>query len=269
VTLPSPNGEAAAADAAEALAGMTGGRAHELALVLGSGWADSAEALGPALVDVATTELPGFAASGVTGHAGRVRSVEMHGRGVLLFLGRTHLYESRDPAAVAHAVRVAAACGCRVVILTNACGAIRESFRPGDIVVIADHLNMTGVSPLVGATFVDLSDLYASRLRAICRGIDPTLAEGVYVGYWGPNYETPAEIRAYRTLGGDLVGMSTVLEAIAARAAGLEVLGLSLVTNMAAGIAGPLSHEEVLEQGRAGAQRASALLASIVSALLR
>src|SRR5262249_20602725 len=163
---------------------MTGGRRHELALVLGSGWADSAEKLGESLVDVATTDLPGFAASSVVGHAGRVRSIEVNSHGVLVFFGRTHLYEGRDPAAVAHPVRVAAACGCRAVILTNACGAVRESFRPGDIVVIADHINMTGVSPLDGATFVDLSDLYASRLRAICHAIDPTLAEGVYVGYW-------------------------------------------------------------------------------------
>ena len=185
--------------------------------------------------------MPGFAASAVTGHAGRIRSVDVEGHRVLVFLGRTHLYEHRDPAAVAHPVRVAAACGCRAVVLTNACGAIRETFRPGDLVVISDHVNMTAVSPLEGATFVDLSDLYSRRLRALCHDVDPSLAEGVYVGYWGPNYETPAEIRAYRTLGGDLVGMSTVLEAIAARAAGLEVLGLSLVTNMAAGIAGPLT----------------------------
>jgi purine-nucleoside phosphorylase len=121
---------------------------------------------------------------------------------------------------------------------------------------------------LTGAQFVDLSDLYSARLRARCRAIDPSLDEGVYVGYWGPNYETPAEIRAYRALGGDLVGMSTVLEAIAARAAGLEVLGLSLVTNMAAGMAGPLSHDEVLEQGRAGAARAASLLSALVSDLV-
>ena len=120
------------------------------------------------------------------------------------------------------------------------------------------------MSPLEGAHFVDLTDLYSSRLRDLCREVDPTLAEGVYVGYWGPNYETPAEIRAFRVLGGDLVGMSTVLEAIAARAAGLEVLGLSLVTNMAAGMAGPLSHDEVLEAGRAGEERAGALLSALL-----
>jgi len=263
------NGEQLAADAARVIAARTGATAHDVALVLGSGWAGSADGLGATQADLPTTDVPGFAASAVTGHQGRIRSIEVEDHRVLVFLGRTHLYEHRDPAAVAHPVRVAAACGCRVVVLTNACGAINETFRPGDLVVISDHVNMTAVSPLEGATFVDLSDLYSRRLRAMCRGIDPSLAEGVYVGYWGPNYETPAEIRAYRTFGGDLVGMSTVLEAIAARAAGLEVLGLSLVTNMAAGIAGPLSHEEVLEQGRAGEQRAGTLLAAVLAAILR
>jgi purine-nucleoside phosphorylase len=263
------NGEELAADAARVIAARTGSLTHDLVLVLGSGWAGSAGRLGATQAELAGTDVPGFATSAVTGHEGRIRSVEVEGHRVLVFLGRTHLYEHRDPAAVAHQVRVAAACGCRTAILTNACGAINEAFRPGDLVIVSDHVNMTAVSPLDGATFVDLSDLYSRRLRALCHGIDPSLAEGVYVGYWGPNYETPAEIRAYRTLGGDLVGMSTVLEAIAARAAGLEVLGLSLVTNMAAGIAGPLSHDEVLEQGRAGEQRAGTLLAAVLAAILR
>jgi purine-nucleoside phosphorylase len=262
------NGARLANEAARELITRTGADRHDVAVVLGSGWAGSVDLLGRSVADVAIDELPGFAAPGVSGHTGRIRSLEVHGQRVLTFVGRTHLYEGRNPAAVAHAVRVAAACGCRAVILTNACGAIRETFRPGDIVIVADHINMTGLSPLEGASFVDLSDLYSSRLRTLCRAVDPSLAEGVYVGYWGPNYETPAEIRAFRTLGGDLVGMSTVLEAIAARAVGLEVLGLSLVTNMAAGIAGPLSHAEVLEQGRAGEQRAGTLLAAVLAAIL-
>ncbi len=262
------NGARRADEAARELSARTGADRHDVAVVLGSGWGASVELLGPSRADVATEDLPGFAAPGVSGHTGRIRSLEVDGRRVLAFVGRTHLYEGRDPGAVAHPVRVAAACGCRAVILTNACGAISETFRPGDVVIIADHINMTGLSPLEGATFVDLSDLYSSRLRTMCRTIDPSLAEGVYVGYWGPNYETPAEIRAFRTLGGDLVGMSTVLEAIAARAAGLEVLGLSLVTNMAAGIAGPLAHDEVLAQGRAGEERTSELLAAVLSAML-
>ena len=262
------NGEEIAAEAAREIAARSGVDIHDVALVLGSGWAGSADTLGTPVVELATPDLPGFAASDVPGHAGRLRSIEVDGHHVLAFLGRTHLYERRDPGAVAHPVRVAAACGCRAVILTNACGAVTETLRPGDVVIIEDHINMTGVSPLEGASFVDLSDLYSSRLRALCRAVDPSLPEGIYVGYWGPNYETPAEIRAFRTLGGDLVGMSTVLEAIAARAAGLEVLGLSLVTNMAAGIAGPLNHEEVLQQGRAGEQRAGVLLRSVLEQML-
>jgi purine-nucleoside phosphorylase len=263
------NGQEAAAEAAAVIAEQTGADRHEVALVLGSGWAGSVDRLGVVRAELPTADVPGFAASAVTGHAGRIRSLDVDGHRVLVLLGRTHLYEHRDAAAVAHPVRVAAACGCSAVILTNACGGIRESLRPGDLVVIADHLNLTAVSPLEGATFVDLSDLYSTRLRALCRTVDPSLPEGVYAGYWGPNYETPAEIRAYRILGADMVGMSTVLEAIAARAAGLEVLGLALVTNMAAGIAGPLSHEEVLAQGRAGEQRAGDLLAGVLAAMLR
>ena len=264
----SPSPESIAAEAAAELTRRSGVEHHDLALVLGSGWADSVDALGEVVIELPTTDLPGFAASTVEGHTGHVRSVRCGERNVLVLLGRTHLYEHRDATAVAHPVRVAAATGAQTVVLTNACGAIRETFRPGQIVMIADHVNLTAVSPLTGAQFVDLSDLYSARLRARCRAIDPSLDEGVYVGYWGPNYETPAEIRAYRALGGDLVGMSTVLEAIAARAAGLEVLGLSLVTNMAAGMAGPLSHDEVLEQGRAGAARAASLLSALVSDLV-
>jgi purine-nucleoside phosphorylase len=254
--------------AADALAAATGAASHDLALVLGSGWAGCVDGLGAPVAELAVADLPGFAAATVEGHAGRVRSVVVAGRPVLVFLGRTHYYERRDPQAVAHAVRVAAAAGCRAVVLTNACGAVRPSLRPGQILLVADHINMTGASPLAGGDFVDLSDLYARRLRAVCRQVDPSLEEGVYVGYWGPNYETPAEIRAFERLGGDLVGMSTVLEAIAARAAGLEVVGLSLVTNMAAGLAGPLSHDDVLAQGRAGEAKAATLMQTLVPALL-
>jgi purine-nucleoside phosphorylase len=238
---------------------------HDVAVVLGSGWAAALERLPVPVRDLAVTDLPGFAAPTAEGHAGRVLSIVIGERRVLAFVGRHHLYERRDVRAVAHAVRTAAAAGCRSVILTNACGSMVDAMPPGQIVLISDHINMTGVSPLEGSTFVDLTDLYSSRLRDLCRTIDPSLPEGVYVGYWGPNYETPAEIRAFRVLGGDLVGMSTVLEAIAARAAGLEVLGLSLVTNRAAGLGGPLNHEEVLEVGRASGDRAGSLLAALLA----
>ena len=257
----------AAHEAAAAVAKRTGVERHDVALVLGSGWAGGLAGVGELVAEVEASTLPGFRPPAVEGHGATVRSLAVGGTRVLAFTGRTHYYETRDPAAVAHAVRTAAAAGCRVVVLTNACGGVNPSYRPGQIVLIADHINLTAATPLEGAQFVDLTDLYASRLRALCRTIDPSLAEGVYAGYWGPNYETPAEIRAYRALGADLVGMSTVLEAIAARAAGMEVLGLSLVTNLAAGMAGPLSHEEVLAAGKAGEAAAGHLLAEVLARL--
>lgn len=183
-----------------------------------------------------------------------------------MLLGRTHLYEGHGVDPVVHGVRTAVAAGCTTVVLTNAAGGIREGMAVGDPVLISDHLNMTAVSPLRGAQFVDLTDLYSPRLRALAREIDPTLAEGVYAGLTGPHFETPAEIRMYRGLGADLVGMSTVLEAIAARALGVEVFGLSLVTNLAAGLSGePLDHHEVLAAGAAAAGRMGGLLRELVT----
>ena len=181
-----------------------------------------------------------------------------------MFLGRTHLYEGLGVRPVVHGVRTAAAAGCRVVVLTNGCGGLEEKWQPGTPVLISDHLNLTGTSPLEGATFIDLTDLYSSRLRALCREVEPELDEGVYAQFPGPHYETPAEVRMVRAMGGDLVGMSTGLEAIAAREAGMEVLGISLVTNLAAGLGEPLHHEEVLEAGRAAAARMGELLGRIV-----
>ena len=186
-------------------------------------------------------------------------------RRALVFLGRTHFYEGKGVAAVVHGVRTAAAAGVRTVVLTNGCGGLDPRWTPGTPVLISDHINLTATSPIEGANFVDLTDLYSSRLRALCREVDPSLDEGVYVQFPGPHYETPAEIGMVRAIGGTLVGMSTTLEAIAAREAGLEVLGLSLVTNLAAGISGePLNHEEVLEAGKAAASRMGALLADVI-----
>jgi purine-nucleoside phosphorylase len=259
---------ALAREAAATLATLTGVDRHDVAVVLGSGWVPAADLIGTATHDLAVTELPGFSAPAVEGHAGRLRSVVAGDRRVMVLLGRTHLYEGRGEAAVVHAVRTAAAAGCRVVVLTNGCGGLDPSWTPGTPVLISDHVNLTGRSPLVGARFVDLTDVYSPRLRALCRTVDPSLPEGVYVQFPGPHYETPAEIRMVRTLGGDLVGMSTTLEAIAAREAGLEVLGLSLVTNLAAGMTGePLDHEEVLAAGRAAATRMGSLLAQVVAQL--
>lgn len=254
-----------AGEAAARLSELTGVERHDVALVLGSGWLPAADALGEATAEVATTDLPGFSAAAVAGHSGRIRSVRSGDRHLLVFLSRTHYYEGKGVAAVVHGVRTAAAAGCRAVVLTNGCGGLNESWTPGTPVLISDHINLTGRSPIEGAHFVDLTDLYSGRLRAMCREIDPSLDEGVYVQFPGPHYETPAEIRMVRAIGGDLVGMSTTLEAIAAREAGLEVLGISLVTNLAAGMTGEaLNHDEVLEAGRAAATRMGELLGRIV-----
>jgi purine-nucleoside phosphorylase len=264
MTNPTANTELAA-EAAAIIAEKSGVASHDVALVMGSGWLPAVDALGDATAELATTDLPGFAPPAVQGHAGKVRSVRAGDKNLLVFLGRTHFYEGRGVAAVVHGVRTAAAAGCRTIVLTNGCGGLDESWQPGTPVLISDHINLTATSPIEGAHFVDLTDLYSSRLRALCKQIEPSLDEGVYVQFPGPHYETPAEIRMVRAIGGNLVGMSTVLEAIAAREAGMEVLGISLVTNLAAGITGePLDHAEVLEAGNAAASRMGELLGAIV-----
>jgi len=250
--------------AAAFLAERTGVERHDLLLVLGSGWGGAAELVGETVAEIDSHEIPGFSAPAVAGHSASTRSIRLaDGRHALVLGSRPHLYEGRGVRRVVHGVRTAAAAGCSTVILTNGCGGLRP-WAPGTPVLISDHINLTGTSPLEGATFVDLTDLYSSRLRTLAREVDATLDEGVYVQFRGPHYETPAEVRMAGIMGGDLVGMSTTLEAIAARHAGLEVLGLSLVTNLAAGIsATALSHEEVLEAGQAAGPRISALLAEI------
>jgi purine-nucleoside phosphorylase len=265
VDLPSGNDPAAiAARAAEDLTTALGEH-HDVAVVMGSGWAPAADAFGPSAASVAIGELPGFTAPTAVGHGGEVRSVQVGERRVLLFLGRTHLYEGRGVEPVVHAVRTAAAAGVKTVVLTNAAGGLAPEHRVGQAVVISDHLNLTARSPLVGATFVDLTDLYSARLRAIAHELDPSLVEGVYAALPGPHYETPAEIRMLRTLGADLVGMSTALEAIAAHAAGLEVFGLSLVTNAAAGVTGEkLDADEVIAAGKAAAGKLGQFLVEFI-----
>jgi purine-nucleoside phosphorylase len=257
---------AASADRLVALAGRP-----DVAVVLGSGWAPAADAIGPAEAVVPLTELGGFPEPTVAGHTPTVRSVNAGPSRVLVFLGRVHLYEGLPPATVVHGVRTAVLAGSRAVVLTNAAGGIRPGLAVGQPVLISDHLNLTGKSPLtgpapsVGQRFVDLTDLYSPRLRALAKQADPSLTEGVYAMLPGPHYETPAEIRMLGRLGADLVGMSTGLEAIAARQLGAEVLGISLVTNLAAGLAGQgLSHAEVVEAGQASASRMGALLAGIL-----
>lgn len=263
--------DALATQAANALAERTGTERHDVALVLGSGWVPAVEELSrraEADLEFPNTDLPGFSPSGVAGHAGTIRSLSVDGTRVLAFLGRTHFYEGKGVAAVVHGVRTAAKAGCKVTVLTNGCGGLRRDMSVGQPVLISDHINLTATSPLVGARFVDLTDLYSKRLRALMREIDPSLAEGVYAQFPGPHYETPAEVRMAGILGADLVGMSTALEAIAAHAEGSEVLGISLVTNLAAGITGePLNHEEVLAAGKAAASRAGGLLLELLERL--
>lgn len=258
--------------AARTIADRTDSPTHDLALVLGSGWGPAGDLIGETLARVDNTEVPGFASAAVSGHSGTMRSVAIGDTGgrALVFGTRTHLYEGRGVRAVVHAVRTAAAAGCRTLVLTNGCGGLDPEWGPGTPVLIRDHINLTATSPLEGATFVDLTDLYTSRLREVAREVDPSLAEGVYVQFRGPHYETPAEVAMARALGGDLVGMSTSLEAIAARHVGMDVLGISLVTNLAAGIAErPLSHEEVVQAGAAAADRCGRLLADVVTAIHR
>ncbi len=258
---------AVAQAAAERLAELTGAERHDVALVLGSGWAPAGDLLGETLAEIPSTDLPGFSAAAVVGHHGVIRSVRIGDtdRRALVFGSRTHFYEGKGVRAVVHGVRTAARAGCSTVVLTNGCGGLNPAWTPGTPVLISDHINLTASSPLEGATFVDLTDLYSARLRDLCREVEPDLDEGVYVQFRGPHYETPAEVRMAKTIGGDLVGMSTALEAIAARHAGLEVLGISLVTNLAAGIsAQPLDHAEVIEAGRAAAQRCGRMLADVV-----
>ncbi len=266
------------ADAASAIATRTTVDRHDVLVVLGSGWVPAADRFGETTAELPIDELPGFPPIGVAGHGGTLRSIEAEGgRRVLALLGRVHAYEGHDLSAVVHAVRAAVRAGCSTVVLTNAAGGLRAGMRVGQPVLISDHINLTGRSPLTGAPapdelglprFVDLSDAYSPRLRDIARQVDPSLEEGVYAGVSGPQYETPAEIRMLQTLGADLVGMSTVHEVIAARHVGAEVLGVSLVTNLAAGLGhSNLDHADVLEAGRAAAEAMGHLLASVVSKL--
>ena len=259
----------AAAIAASEIASRTGVSAHDVALVMGSGWVGAVDALGTPSYECNAEEITGFFAPAVEGHSGKVRSYEIKDGDrtirALVFLGRTHLYEGKGMEPVVHGVRTAVKAGCKVIILTNACGGINTAYRVGQPVLIRDHISLTAQSPLVGATFVDLTDLYSKRIRAIMKSADSSLQEGVYVHWRGPTYETPAEIHMMRTLGADLVGMSTVPEAIAAHALGAEVLGISLVTNAAAGVTGEkLNHEEVIAAGKAAASSMGELLAKTI-----
>ena len=265
----SPDPADLAGRAAADLARASGVDHHDIALTLGSGWGKAAELIGETVATVPATEVTGFSKPALEGHVGTLRSIRTSGgKNVLVIGARTHYYEAHGVRRVVHSVRTAAATGAKTMVLTNGAGGIRESWKPGQPVLISDHINLTADSPLEGATFVDLTDLYSARLRDIARTVDPSLHEGVYTQFRGPHYETPAEVQMAKRIGGDIVGMSTALEAIAARQAGMEILGFSLITNLAAGIQKtPLSHDEVIEAGREAEPVISALLARVIEAL--
>jgi purine-nucleoside phosphorylase len=250
----------------------------EVGIVLGSGLGGLADDLVNA-VSIPFADLPGWPAATAPGHAGRLLLGELAGRLVVMLQGRFHLYEGNDPGLVVQPVLLFHALGARVVVLTNAAGGLDPSFGPGTLMVMRDHINLTGRNPLMGPNadelgprFPDMTDAWSPRLRerlhaaGVAEAVD--LAEGVYVGLTGPTYETPAEVRMLAGLGGHAVGMSTVLECIAARWVGLEVCGVSLVTNAGAGYSGqPLSHEEVLEAGLEAGPRLARVLRRFVAEL--
>jgi purine-nucleoside phosphorylase len=271
-----PADQPARLDSLEAAVRARSALVPELGIVLGSGLGGLADELADA-VTIPFQDLPGWPAATAPGHAGQLLLGTIEGRPVVLLQGRFHLYEGNDPGLVIQPVLLFRRLGARAVLLTNAAGGLDPSFGPGALMVIRDHINLTGRNPLIGANadaigerFTDLTEAWSPSLReqlhaaAHVEGI--TVAEGVYVGLTGPNYETPAEVRMLASLGGHAVGMSTVLEAIAARWTGLEVAGLSLVTNAGAGYSGvPLSHEEVLAAG----QEAGPLLMRLVRRFVR
>jgi purine-nucleoside phosphorylase len=255
--------------AAAVIAEKTGVAQHDIALTLGSGWAKAADLIGETVATIDAVEIPGFSAPVVEGHVATIRSILLpSGKRALVLGARTHYYEGHGVRRTVHGVRTAAAAGVKIMILTNGSGGIKEHWKPGTPVLISDHINLTADSPIEGANFVDLTDLYSSRLRDVARTVDASLDEGIYTQFRGPHYETPAEVQMVKHMGGHLVGMSTALEAIAAREAGMEVMGFSLMTNLAAGIqTTPLSHHEVLAAGKAAEPRISALLPEIVAKL--
>lgn len=250
----------------------------QVALVLGSGLGALADRIEGG-VSVEYSELPGMQSSAVQGHAGRFRAGRLFGRSVIAMQGRVHLYEGHSPAQVVMGVRLMLQVGARSLLVSNAAGGIRSDLTPGTLMLIEDHLNLTGQSclrgpddPALGPRFPDMSEAYDSQLRATAQraaaGQNLQLASGVYAGLLGPSYETPAEIRMLRTLGADAVGMSTVLEVIAARHMGARVLGISCITNLAAGLsAHPLSHAEVEQTARQSRERFSRLIEGVLTEL--
>lgn len=263
---------------AAAWLGARHGAPPDVAIVLGSGLGEFGSALQDA-VTCAYTDVPHWPASRVIGHAGEMVVGHMRGRRVAALRGRVHFYEGHDLATVTFGIRALAVFGVRTIVLTNAAGGINTAFEPGTLMLIEDHINLLGSNPLVGPNdgrfgprFPDMSEVYSRRLRgaaeAAARAVGVPLARGVYIAVHGPSYETPAEIRAFRTLGADAVGMSTVPEAIVARHMGMEVLGISCITNAAAGVLpAPLVHDEVMAVANRVRGEFSRLLEAIVERL--
>jgi len=244
-----------------------------VALVLGSGLSSLAKSLVGG-DPIPYGEIEGMPVSAIEGHEGALYAAEVSGVPVVAFAGRVHMYEGHSPQIATHAIQQIVEEGCGIVILTNAAGGIDKDLQVGAPCLISDHLNLTGTNPLIGPhdnrgpRFLDLSEVYDKELRALAHSVDGDLKEGVYAGLIGPTYETPAEVRMLRTLGASLVGMSTVLEAIAAHYLGARVLGISVVTNLAAGVSPqPLSHDEVAEVGRRAAARLERLLKGVIAGL--
>ncbi|WP_410768302.1 purine-nucleoside phosphorylase [Fontibacillus sp. BL9] len=247
----------------------------KVGLILGSGLGVLADHIEGA-TSIPYKDIPYFPQSTVEGHAGELMIGTLNGTPVVLMKGRFHMYEGYGPQLTAFPVRVMKELGVKTLLVTNAAGGINTSFQPGDLMLISDHINLTGTSPLIGQNdnelgprFPDMSQAYSRRLRELARktaeGSGVPIQEGVYVGLLGPSYETPAEIRMLRTLGGDAVGMSTVSEVIVARHAGLEVLGISCISNMASGILDqPLSHDEVMETTDRVREKFLSLVLSII-----
>lgn len=254
---------AAAREAAAWLSDRTGRAPYDAAVVLGSGWGPLVESWGRPTHRFPMAQVPHFSPPVAEGHSGEVLVLEVGAARVLVLSGRTHLYEGRGQRPVVHGVRTAAALGVRTLVLTNANGSLRDDWEVGQAVLVRDHLATTFTSPLEGPRFVDLTDAWSPRLRGLARELDPSLDEGVYAQLRGPHYNTRAEADWLRRVGADLVGMSTVPEAIAAREAGLELLGLSIVTAVEGSDAATDPTEVV-----ATAERTARRLGPLVAALL-
>ncbi len=267
--------EAAIAASAAHVKERLGERAPDVALLLGSGWAGLADALQDP-VEMAYREMPAFPTLGIGGHAGVLRAGRLGGREVFMLGGRKHAYENGDADAMKGAVRTLAAVGCKVLVQTNAAGSLDPGMPPGSLMLVSDHLNLVQRSPLFGESgddrFVGMTDAYDPALRAAAhaaaRRLGTPLHEGVYAWMMGPQFETPAEIRMLRMLGAQAVGMSTVPETILARHAGLRVLALSMITNLAAGLSDEaLSHAHTLQTAKAAATGAARLVDTLIETL--